>query len=568
MTRRQDAVAYEELRTIADAFTEDERARTVLAPRRRAPDAATNSNTVSGGTFREPVVQAGTFNGGVHTYYGSPQHPGLPPVAEWPRLDAADPIAFGVRRTRRIGDEPPLPPYVARDGDAVLKERVRTAAETGGLVLVTGEPLSGKSRTAWAGMLTNLPGTTRVLAPAIGTDLRGLPAVLRGRGGERCVIWLDDLEGHLGEHGLSPALLADLVGLRVPVIATMSDEAYDAHRFGGQARARVLAGVDPVELSSDWTEPELLRLEAGYGDARLHDAGTWCDGARVTEYLAVAPELWDEWWRARRLNAHPHGHLLVRAAIDFARCGTDDVPIPLAVLRKACALYEQEGARAAGESFEDALEWVTAIRHGVAGMLVPGEAPDTWRVHSSLFSEAETRPGTPPVPLGLWLLAGEAMREAPPYLGAVLATAENALVREAGEDPEVALLLGHLHEATGQAEDAEKWYRRSADAGNVEAAGIVGRALAARGETAEAIPYLERAAEAGYTDARGHLVTVLVDRAVFWLDRSAEDGSPTAADYARRLRESVSLPPDNVIVEHFQRRLQEALDTSPDNVKE
>ncbi|SCF71134.1 hypothetical protein GA0115280_107772 [Streptomyces sp. Cmuel-A718b] len=529
---------------------------------------AQNDNTVSGGTFNGQVIQAATVNGGMHTYYGQPPHTDLAPVADWTRLDAADPIAFGVRRTRRVGTEPTLPPYIARDADSELEARVRTAAEAGGLVLVTGEPLSGKSRTAWAGMLANLPGTTRLFAPAIGTDLRGLPGVLRGRGGEQCVIWLDELDGHLGEHGLSPVVLAELVGLRVPVIATMSDEAYDAHRFGGQARARVLAGAEPVELTSDWTEPELLRLEDSYGDSRLEDASTWCEGARVTEYLAVAPELWDEWWRARRLNAHPLGHLLVRAAIDFARCGTDDMPIPLAALRRACALYEKEAARAAGEPFEDALEWATAIRHGVAGMLIPGGSPDTWRVHSSLFSEAEARPGTPPVPLGLWLLAGEAMREAPPYLGAVLATAENALVHRADGHPEVALVLGHLHEATGQTEDAQKWYRHSADAGGVEAAGIVGRALATQGEMAEAVPYLERAAEAGYTDARDYLVTVLVDRAVFWLDRSVEDGSPTAADYARRLREAVSLPPDAVIVEHFHSRLQEALDAVPDTVEE
>ncbi|CAM5376160.1 hypothetical protein SBADM41S_01015 [Streptomyces badius] len=161
----------------------------------------------------------------------------------------------------------------------MLGERVRTAAGSGGLVLVTGEPLSGKSRTAWAAMLTNLPGTTRLLAPSAGTDLRGLPAVLRGRGENRCVIWLDELEGHLGEHGLTPALLAELVRLGVPVIATMNDEGYDAHRFGGQVRARVLAGVEPVELSSDWTEPELLRLEVGCGDPRLEAASTWRDGA-------------------------------------------------------------------------------------------------------------------------------------------------------------------------------------------------------------------------------------------------------------------------------------------------
>ncbi|MGW9247794.1 hypothetical protein [Streptomyces badius] len=121
-----------------------------MAEDREAPDgtAVGVGNSVSGGGFHAPVVQTGTLNGGLHTYYGQQPPSGLPPVADWPRLDAADPIAFGVRRTRRIGDEPPLPPYVLRDSDAVLGERVRTAAGSGGLVLVTGEPLSGKSRTA------------------------------------------------------------------------------------------------------------------------------------------------------------------------------------------------------------------------------------------------------------------------------------------------------------------------------------------------------------------------------------------------------------------------------------
>ncbi len=50
----------------------------------------------------------------------------------------------------------------------------------GGLVVVTGAPLSGKTRTLWAGLFTNLSGTTRVFAPPPGTDLRGLPALMRG----------------------------------------------------------------------------------------------------------------------------------------------------------------------------------------------------------------------------------------------------------------------------------------------------------------------------------------------------------------------------------------------------
>ncbi|MFJ8760885.1 hypothetical protein [Streptomyces cyaneofuscatus] len=131
-------------------------------------------NSVSDGTFRAPVVQAGAVNGGVHTYYGQPHFSVQPPVSEWPRLGTADPIALGVRRTRRLPGESPLPPYVERDCDRELDARIRVAAQEGGLVVVTGAPLSGKTRTAWAALSANLPGTTRVFAPPPGTDSPGL----------------------------------------------------------------------------------------------------------------------------------------------------------------------------------------------------------------------------------------------------------------------------------------------------------------------------------------------------------------------------------------------------------
>ncbi|MCQ1577940.1 sel1 repeat family protein [Streptomyces parvus] len=482
----------------------------------------------------------------MHTYFGPPQHTGLFPVAEWPRLDGANPIACGVRRARQIGDEPPLPPYVARDDDATLEEQVRTVARSGGLVLVTGEPLSGKSRTAWAAMLANLPGTTRLFAPAASTDLRGLPAVLRGRGEHRCVIWLDELEGHLGEHGLTSALLAEFVRLRVPVVATMSDEAYDAHRFSGQARARVLIGVDPVELSADWTEAEMDRLEGTGKDNRLGDASLWCEGTGIAAHLAVAPELWDEWWRARRISAHPHGHLLVRVAMDLAQCGTDDTPIPATVLRELCALYDEEAARAVAESFEDALAWAADVRLGVTGMLVPGPEPDTWRAFSTLYRDAVSRAEPRPVPLGLWIRALEAVGGDQHRQTCVVETAQVELYPQADGHPEVGLVLGRLYEATGQREYAEDWFRHSADAGGVEAARIVGRALAGRGETVLAVTYLERAAEAGDVEARGSLALLLADRAVHWLDRLGESGYEGAREAADMLREVVKTPPYTV----------------------
>lgn len=531
--QREDPGVYEELKVIAQAFGEDERARTAPPPR-RAPDAAensdtaTNANTVSGGTFNDPVVQAGIFNGGVHTYYGQPSHSGVPSVAD-SQLDRADAIALGVRRPRRIADERPLPRYVVRDCVPALDAQVLAAAREGGLVLVTGEPLSGKTRTLWAALFTNLPGTTRIIHPAPGTDLRGLTAVLRARGDAECVLWLDDLDGHLGEHGLTVALLVELARLRVPVLATMSDEAYDTHRFGSPAHTRLLSGVDPVELGAEWSPAEVERLAAAAPhDLRL--SGAYAHRARhsTPAYLAVGPELLGEWRRARRANAHPLGHRLVLAAIDLARCGVEEVPAD--VLRRVSGLYGDE-APASSDEFDQALEWASGIRHGTTGMLVPGTEAGTWRAYGSLVEDArDGLPGFGPVPWKLWPLAvGAVWREDDlEAMGAVLERARAALGSEA-DDLEALLTLGRIEEKYGDVEVAETWFRRASDAGSSEAAGRLGNLLFDREDMAAAIPYLEKAAESGNVEAQRLLGIALSLRSEYWLRTAAESDDAVAA---------------------------------------
>ncbi|SCD88352.1 TPR repeat [Streptomyces sp. Termitarium-T10T-6] len=523
VARRRDTTLYEELRTIAEAFAEDEQARTAPAPR-RAPEATANSNAVSGGTFNEAVVQAGSITGGLHTYYGQPPHSGLAPVADWPQLDRADPIALGVHRTRRIADEPLLPRYVARDCDPELDAQVRSAARDGGLVLVTGDPLSGKTRTLWAALFTNLSGTTRVLAPLPGTDLRAVPTVLRGRGDAECVLWLDDLDRHLGEHGLTAALLAELARLRVPVLATMSDEAYDAHRFGSPDHARLLSGVEPVELGTDWSPAETERLAAAApGDLRL--AGAYAHRARhsTTAYLTVGPELFGEWRRARRANAHPLGHRIVLAAVDLARCGVEEAQAD--VLRRACELYG-DTAPVSPEEFDEAREWASRIRHGTTGMLVPGTEAGSWRAYGSLVEDVKDGlPGFGPVPLELWLFAVDTVGR----VNDVLVRARAVLGPEADTNPEALLTLGRIEEEYGDEEAAEVLLRRAADAGSTEAAGRLGGLLFDRQDNAAAIPYLEKGAESGDTEAQCRLGIALMQRSEHWLRTAAESGDGLAA---------------------------------------
>ncbi|MFD3974236.1 tetratricopeptide repeat protein [Streptomyces cyaneofuscatus] len=491
------------------------------------------------------MVQAGALYGGVHTYYAQPPHSALPPSREWPHLQAADPITLGVRRTWRLPGGPLLPPYVERDCDAELGDRVREAAREGGLVVVTGAPLSGKTRTVWAALAAGLPGTTRVFAPSPGTDLRGLPAVVRGRGEASCVLWLDDLGGHLGEYGLTPAVLAELVRLRVPVLATMEDEAYDARRFGAADRARVLDGIRAVELNRVWSDSEWARLEALDEEPRLRSARLWRGAHTVPEYLAVGPDLVEEWRRAARPTRHPRGHLLVRAAVDLHRCGVPDGVISGEVLREAQRLYPDAFAAAEAESFDDGLAWAAEQRYGVSGLLVPGEKDGTWGVFGGLLADAVDQPDDWPVPLGLWMFALKTVwTEGARWT--VRANAHVHLVERAREDPMLAAVLGDINVTVGDLETAEFWCRNAADGGHTEAAAAAGEMMVARGAPAEAIPYLEQAAEAGIVRSQYSLGMLLLDRAKTWMNRAAEAGHPLAARALPRLYAVTYAPPDSV----------------------
>ncbi|MFJ3298746.1 tetratricopeptide repeat protein [Streptomyces bacillaris] len=518
-----------------------------MAEEREAPsDAAVGvGNSVSDGTFHAPVVQAGSVSGGVHTYYTQPPYSSLPPVSEWPELDTADPVALGVRRTRCLPGESLLPPYVGRDCDAELDDRIGEAARSGGLVVVTGAPLSGKSRTMWCALFTNLSMTTRIFAPQPGTDLRGLPAVLRGRGKESCLLWLDDLEGHLGEHGLTPTLLAELVRLRVPVLGTMDDKAYDVRRFGTSARAGVLSGVEPVELQRKWSSGEQRRLSDLLAVPRLRAAALVRGGHTAPEYLALGPELMEEWRRARRPDAHPRGHLIVRAAMDLGRCGLRRAYVSRDVLRRAQALYPQELSTAGPESFEDGLAWASGLRHGVTGLLVPGDDPDTWAAFGSLVADADDRVDSPPVPLGMWSLALSAATDLA-NRNKVWASVQRLLGPRGTGEPEVAAVLGDLYAAFGQRGMAKQWFRTAADAGHREAAAALGELLVSLDEPAEAMPYLEQAAEAGLVRSQYLLGKLLADRAQHWLARAAQARHPEAIRALPPLRAAIATPPDTV----------------------
>ncbi|MFE3653217.1 tetratricopeptide repeat protein [Streptomyces sp. NPDC059152] len=489
-------------------------------------------NTVSGGSVHGPVIQADTIS---TVTIQAPAFPSAVPDPEtWPVAENLDPVTFGVRPAERVPGRRAAPPYILRARDGDLDTALEQAAQDGGLVLVIGEPFAGKTRTALAGMADQLRGF-RVFAPARGTDLRGLPALLNGRRG-RYAVWLDDLDGYLddGEGRLEPRLLAQLAALKAVVVGTMREDAYDACRAAPHGRVLDLARI--VELAREWSPSEREQVFLAHdGDPRLADAARSSGPVGVAAYLTLSPLLWEEWWRARRADRHPRGHALVRAALDLARCGLTG-PLPMDLLLKVHEGYA-DVTGLERESAEDALAWAVARRHGLLPLLVRVTG-DTWRAAPILVEAAARHDELPAVPGPVWGCALETARTDPAYDYGEVAAAARAAFRRAADDGDTTALhsLGLLAESLGQGEEAEQWFRRAAAAGEARSAGRIGRLLAERGEDRAAEPFLETAAEAGDAEAATLLGKLLQARAERCFKAGARHGSPEAAQLLGDLR--------------------------------
>ncbi|MGN9756665.1 hypothetical protein [Streptomyces sp. SD31] len=456
-------------------------------------------------TFHHRVV------GVQYNHYGT-----VPAPAQWRPVGEVGPREFGVRPTRPVPGLPDVPPYVPRDCD----EELRAQIAGNSLVLILGEPCVGKSYTAWHGV-RSLEGH-RLYAPDPGEDLRPLAATLQGNPG-KYVIWLDELTGHLGTGGLDLRLLGRLNDLGAVVLATMSPDGYYRRRAGTAPGDRVVAAARTVELGREWSEAELARL-AALDDRRAYPAYMWSGREGVATYFAVGHHLFDEWRRVGTQLEHPRGQLLVRAAIDLARCGVTGA-VPAELLRRVQELYRAEDR----ESFEDALAWATAPMFGVSGLLVAGEADGTWRAYGALVSEALRSGGDlEPVPDEVWWTLLDAAREpdAPLDFPAVLDAARTAL-HDRVEAGDAAVALGFARRTEG--DEREEWLRRAADAGDAWAAVELAEILRGRGEEGGALPYLERAAAAGSAKAAARLGSLLRERAEHWLRAAASAGEGDAA---------------------------------------
>ncbi|MGW5731401.1 MULTISPECIES: tetratricopeptide repeat protein [Streptomyces] len=482
----------------------------------------------------------------------SPRH--LQDPQCWPLMEDWDALAAGAHRARPDDTGDSVPPYVPRDVDTELRRHLVDAAEQGGMVLLVGESTAGKTRAAHQAARTEFGGY-RVLAPDSGADLIGALEVMAATH-VRCVVWLDDLERFLGPGALEASVLAELVRLRVPVLATMQLRQYEAfypqsggvgHGSPSTARmtgpaARVLRQIEPLSIERRWSLGELERAHT-CDDSRVIDAVTHHGSYGVAEYLAAGPALLAEWRHAIRPGGHPRGAALVSAAVDLTRTGLPP-PYPTTLLATLHQHYLAHDPLLRPEPFDQALAWASRLRYGATSLLLPTTSPEAWNVFDYLPDhspgpvaspawEAALEHATDPddrFEIGLhacidaphiskaaWTPLVDTSPEAANNLGYLLSEegqakeAEEMYRRALGSGiPEIVFSFAVLLHEEGRTDEAEEMYRRAIGIGSINAINNLGVLLENKGRAEQAAEMYGRAIDAGLTEAALNLGNVFM----------------------------------------------------------
>ncbi|MFD0690833.1 hypothetical protein [Actinomadura fibrosa] len=302
--------------------------------------------------------------------------------ASWKLLGVHEPIEMP-------GTDPnTLPVYVPRDVDGQpgtgVRARLAEAAVSGGFVVLVGGSSTGKTRCLWEAVRAEL-GQWWLRRPSGADELAGWAADPP----PRLVLWLDELQNHLNEGGLTAAAAERLIAGGCVLVGTLWPSYYRPYSatpdaaFGGGPDAdpyederRTLALARVIRLPERPTPAEWRRARAladgsgdgreGGGDARLREALRH-GGYGFPQTIAAAPQLVDRW-----KDGNAYETAVLTAAVDAVRLGVR-TPIPAALLRAAapgyCSLDER--AQAPSDWFEAALAYATQRLNGAIAALTP-----------------------------------------------------------------------------------------------------------------------------------------------------------------------------------------------------
>jgi hypothetical protein len=271
-----------------------------------------------------------------------------------------DPVKLGVHQVIGGG---PMPAYIRRPHDELLRAVLDPAVPASRLVVVRGGSSTGKTRAAYeavadrlAGWRLDYPLDPGALAARLETGIPG-----------RTVPWLGELRQYADADGGAAALgrLADLLeGEGHLVITTLWPEQWAAYTAAARAgpgaadpagtTGRLLTrlpeltghgptGIDParggvIDVPDRFAAAD-LEAAARTGDPLLAEAAAAAAGAgqdgQLTQYLAGVPGLLD---RYAGPGGDPYGQAVITAAMDATRLGHPN-PLPAVLVQQAAVGY-------------------------------------------------------------------------------------------------------------------------------------------------------------------------------------------------------------------------------------
>ncbi|MFE9245123.1 tetratricopeptide repeat protein [Nocardiopsis sp. NPDC006938] len=393
-------------------------------------------------------------------------------------------LGVGPARPTEDPEEEPLPAYVPRSFDEALDRAILA----GGLVVLEGESVSGKTRSAYEAIRRAVPDH-RLLVPSHAWLLRAVSrkyVLPRGT-----VVWLDHADHLLAAGSLTERLVDQLCPPGDPgVCVVVTLDSVIRADLPQQMATTVSRIVDDraerfhVDRDLDGEERERAREHAD--DQRISRALTpdAVNGfaADITDAPAVLRR-----WRSAVGGQHARGAAVVSAAVDARRLGYR-APLPRDLLEDLHWHYLEPGRRSTAEegAFERALAWATDPAGAAAGCL-SGVDERSFVPHQHLVSEWARDTTGAEVPTVVWNLLPH--RVPAPYLAT----------------------LGHTARESGRTTAAEHAWTRLLDRlpGHVGSnMGMASLALESGDRTA-ALPFLRPAASANDPQAMARLGEVL-----------------------------------------------------------
>lgn len=318
----------------------------------------------------------------------------LRPDGQLPKAGEIRFYDIGVTPSKDL-DRDPDPPYAPRSREDAELDR---ALDSASFVLVTGDSKVGKSRTLIERLRRRSP-EPRLVVPHRAPGAPGALARLRlPTGGDRAVLWLDDLDDYLQPGGVDLKVLEAFARLDPPVtvVATLTSERL----------TRVLSAKDEVSRTARTVlgRATRIRLPRLFDDEDLPEAARLYEGEDFTdrgigERMIAAPLL-EETYNGGREGC-PEGWAIVRAAVDWERMGCA-APLTGTTLQELAAGY-RAGVPPyrvlTDEAFRTGLDWAMRPVAGSIALLgqFPGTTEPCYRSFAYLPGYLDHRPVPEPV---------------------------------------------------------------------------------------------------------------------------------------------------------------------------